>query len=68
MGQLEFQEIRNSRWRIAHPGGYTEAIRRFWMWLFVEVDSYLARVALNEPEPVPAAAPGLARYAGFDAD
>jgi len=42
LGQLEFQEIRNSRWRISHPGGYTPEIRRFWTWLCVEVDSYLA--------------------------
>jgi L-ascorbate metabolism protein UlaG (beta-lactamase superfamily) len=44
LGELEFQAIRNSRWRISHPGGYTQEVRRFWMWLFVEVDSYLARL------------------------
>ncbi|HUI27044.1 MAG TPA: MBL fold metallo-hydrolase [Candidatus Kryptonia bacterium] len=41
-GEIEFQEIRNTRWRISHPRGYSEAIRRFWLWLCVDVDSYLA--------------------------
>ncbi|HVN85460.1 MAG TPA: MBL fold metallo-hydrolase [Candidatus Binatia bacterium] len=50
-GKLEFQEIRNSRWRISHPGGYTEAMRRFWLWLCVHVDPYLAAIAEKEDVP-----------------
>lgn len=42
LGQMEFQEIRNTRWHVSHPNGYTDAIRRFWMWLFVHVDNYIA--------------------------